>query len=418
MSTYGNLLSEYSPQMELGGFGETGGGVLSPSQEMELASEFMDVENEEELEQFLGDLIGHIGHTLGKIVKSPVGQAVGGVLKQVAKTALPIAGGALGGFVGGPIGAMIGSNLASMAGGALGLELEGLSAEDREFEASRQFIRFAGQTIANALESGEYGNPEAVAHRAAVESARVYAPGLMNIDSFAGNFNHQEKDKGRYDMNHDIDRTQAGFAHESGRYYHRRGGGPVFNEEEHANLAASLMDVNSEEELEYFLGDVISGAANAVGKFINSPTGQALGSGLKDVAKQLLPVAGQALGTYVGGGTGGQIGGALGSAAAGLFEAESGEQEWEAANTFVKLAGEAAKNAAEMPAGDPATVAKTAIIEAAKVHAPEIVPVLTGAAHAHHMGHHPGHCGCGHHHHHHRSGQWYRQGKQIVLTGV
>jgi uncharacterized protein (DUF697 family) len=417
MSTYGNLLSEYSPQMEFAGFEETPReGILSHSQEMELASEFLDVENEQELEQFLGDLIGHVGHALGKIVKSPIGKAIGGVLKKVAKTALPIAGGALGGFVGGPIGAMIGSNLASMAGGALGLELEGLSAEDREFEATRQFIRFAGQTIANALDSGEYGDPAAVAHRAAVESARVYAPGLMDIDSFAGNFNHHEKDKGRYDMNHDIDRTQAGFSHEGGRYFPRRGG-TVFNEEEHANLAASLMEVNSEQELEYFLGDVISGAASAVGKFINSPTGQALGSGLKDVAKQLLPVAGQALGTYVGGGTGGQIGGALGSAAAGMFEMESGEQEWEAASTFVKLAGEAAKNVAEMPPGDPATVAKTAIIEAAKVHAPHIVPILTGMAHGHHPGHHPGQGGCGHHHHH-PSGQWYRHGKRIVLVGV
>ncbi len=215
-------------------------------------------------------------------------------------------------------------------------------------------------------------------------------------------------------MNHDIDRTQAGFSHEGGRYFPRRGGGPVFNEEEHANLASSLMEVNSEEELEYFLGDVISGAASAVGKFINSPTGQALGSGLKDVAKTLLPVAGQALGTYVGGGTGGQIGGALGSAAAGMFEMESGEQEWEAASTFVKLAGDAAKNAAEMPPGDPTTVAKTAIIEAAKVHAPHILPVLTGMAH----GQHPGQGACGHHHHHHQQGQWYRHGKRIVLVGV
>jgi hypothetical protein len=417
MSTYTNLLSEYTPQMEYAGFESPGDGVLSPGHEMELASEFLDVENEEELEQFLGDLIGHVGHALGKIVKSPIGQAVGGVLKQVAKTALPIAGGALGGFVGGPIGAMIGSNLASMAGGALGLELEGLSAEDREFEASRQFIRFAGQTIANALQSGAYGDPEAIAHRAAVESARVYAPGLMDIDSFAGSFNHQEKDKGRYDMSHDIDRTQTGFGHGGGRYFPRQQGGPVFNETDHANLAASLMEVNSEEELEYFLGDVISGAASAVGKFINSPTGQALGNGLKDVAKQLLPVAGQALGTYVGGGTGGQIGGALGSAAAGMFEMESGELEWEAANTFVKLAGEAARNAAQMPAGDPATVAKTAIIEAAKVHAPGIVPALTGERHGHHPGH-AGHGGCGPHHHGHHSGQWYRHGKRIILVGV
>jgi hypothetical protein len=188
MSTYGNPLTEYSPQMEFfdgsqgSGFtDESRAGVLSDSDEMELAAEFLEVENDAELEQFLGDLISHVGSALGQFVKSPVGHAVGGVLKTVAKAALPIAGAALGGLVGGPPGALIGGNLASMAGSALGLELEGLSPEDREFEASKRFIRFAGQTVANALQADPGADPEAAAHAAAVESARVYAPGLMDI---------------------------------------------------------------------------------------------------------------------------------------------------------------------------------------------------------------------------------------------
>jgi uncharacterized protein (DUF697 family) len=188
MSTYPNPLTDYSPQMEFSdGFAgsrptnEARGGVLSDSDEMELASEFLEIGSEAELDQFLGDLVDHIGSTLGKIVNSPTGNAVGGILKQVAKTALPIAGGALGGFVGGPVGAMIGSNLASVAGSALGLELEGLSQEDREFEATKQFIRFAGETVANALQAPPAADPEAAAHMAAVEAARVHAPGLMNI---------------------------------------------------------------------------------------------------------------------------------------------------------------------------------------------------------------------------------------------
>jgi hypothetical protein len=188
MSTYPNPLTDYSPQMEFSG-GTAGtrfapeprGGVLSDSDEMELASEFLEIANEAELDQFLGDLVGQIGSTLGKLVNSPIGHAVGGILKQVAKTALPIAGGALGGFVGGPVGAMIGSNLASVAGSALGLELEGLSPEDKEFEATKQFIRFAGETVANALQAAPDADPAAVAQRAAVEAARVHAPGLMNI---------------------------------------------------------------------------------------------------------------------------------------------------------------------------------------------------------------------------------------------
>lgn len=188
MSTYTNPLTDYSPQMEFAGgpseawlANEPRHGVLDESEEMELAAEFLDLADEGELENFLGDLVHKIGSALGGIAKSPVGQAIGGVLKTVARTALPIAGGALGTFVGGPVGGMIGSNLASMAGSALGLELEGLSPEDQEFEASRRFIRFATQAITNALQSGAQGDPEEIAHRAAVDAARDYAPGLMNI---------------------------------------------------------------------------------------------------------------------------------------------------------------------------------------------------------------------------------------------
>jgi uncharacterized protein (DUF697 family) len=188
MSTYSNPLTDYSPQMELlenlpgrNWQRKRYGGVLSETDEMELVSELLEVADEAELEQFLGDLIDGIGSTLGKIVNSPVGKAIGGVLKTVAKTALPIAGGALGTYVGGPIGGMIGSNLASMAGNALGLELEGLSPEDQEFEATKQFIRFAAQAIVNALQAAPSGDPESVARAAAVEAARIHAPGLIDI---------------------------------------------------------------------------------------------------------------------------------------------------------------------------------------------------------------------------------------------
>jgi hypothetical protein len=208
MSTYSNPLTDYSPQMEYSG-GYSGGhfprrhhsGVLSDSQEMEYAAEFLDVNDEAELEQFLGNFIGGIGSTLGKIVKSPIGQAVGGVLKDVAKTALPIAGGALGTFVGGPVGGMIGSSLAGMAGSALGLELEGLSPEDKEFEATKQFIRFAGQTVANALQAPPGADPEEVAHAAAVEAARIHAPGLMH--GAGHGWHHRRHQMGRWVRHHD-----------------------------------------------------------------------------------------------------------------------------------------------------------------------------------------------------------------------
>jgi hypothetical protein len=188
MSTFGNPLTEYSPQMEafeypqgeLESAGESGSEVFGENELMELAAELLEVTNEQELDHFLGDLIKRAGSAVGTFVRSPVGQAIGGVLKSAAKTALPIAGGALGAYVGGPLGAQIGSSLGSMAGQALGLELEGLSQEDREFEATKQFVKFAGETVKNALSAPPNIDPATAAKAAAAEAARIHAPGLFS----------------------------------------------------------------------------------------------------------------------------------------------------------------------------------------------------------------------------------------------
>ncbi|HZQ51493.1 MAG TPA: hypothetical protein VFB14_04800 [Bryobacteraceae bacterium] len=185
MSSYSNPLTEYSPQMEGFEYSEfdfagSAPGPFSAHEEMELAAELLDAANEQELDQFLGDLISKAGKAISNFAHSSVGQAIGGVLKKAAKVALPIAGGALGTFLGGPVGSAIGSSLANVAGNALGLELEGLSPEDREFEAARQFIRFAGQAAKNAADAPAGGDPQATAHKAALDAARIYAPGLID----------------------------------------------------------------------------------------------------------------------------------------------------------------------------------------------------------------------------------------------
>lgn len=162
-------------------YGETGwsGEVFGEAELMELAAELLEVRDEAELDRFLGDLIKKAGRAIGSVVRSPVGQAVGGILKGAAKKALPLAGAALGGWVGGPLGAKVGSGLASMAGQALGLELEGLSQEDREFEAAKQFVRFAGETVKKAASAPPSVAPPTVAQRAAVSAAQQHAPGLL-----------------------------------------------------------------------------------------------------------------------------------------------------------------------------------------------------------------------------------------------
>jgi hypothetical protein len=156
-----------------------GEGPFDPATEMELTSNFLEIGDEQELDQFLGDLIKKAGRSVGKFVKSPAGQALTGILKSAASQALPVLGGAVGTAFGGPAGGMIGSQLASSAGGLFGLELEGLSPEDREWEVARQFVKFAGDAAAKAAQAPPTASPQTVARSAAVSAARKHAPGLL-----------------------------------------------------------------------------------------------------------------------------------------------------------------------------------------------------------------------------------------------
>ena len=164
----------YESEEEWGSSGE----VFGEGELLELTAELLEINSEEELNYFLGKLVKKAAGAIGKVVRSPVGKALGGVLKTVARKALPIAGGALGGMVGGPLGAKIGSGLASFAGKAIGLEAEFLNQEDREYEGAKQFVRIAGDTVKNALNSGAT-NPQAAAQNAVVQATKTLAPGLL-----------------------------------------------------------------------------------------------------------------------------------------------------------------------------------------------------------------------------------------------
>lgn len=158
--------------------------VASPfneMQEMELATELLSVSNEAELNQFLGNLIQKAGSAVGRFVSSPTGQALGGILKQAAKQALPVVGDAIGGYFGGPTGATIGKRLATAGGDLLGLEFEGMSQEDREFELARRFVRFGGASARRAALRPAGANPISVARQAALLAARSILPGLYGM---------------------------------------------------------------------------------------------------------------------------------------------------------------------------------------------------------------------------------------------
>jgi hypothetical protein len=158
---------------------EYGGSSMGELMEDELASEFLEISNDQELDHFLGSLISKAAKGIGKFIASPAGKALGGMLKQVAKKALPIAGGALGTFIGGPAGGALGGKLASMAGDAFGLETEGLSGEDHDFEVAKRYVRLAHDAARRMAAAPPTANPHAAAKAAIVEAAKKHAPGLL-----------------------------------------------------------------------------------------------------------------------------------------------------------------------------------------------------------------------------------------------
>ena len=146
-------------------------GTFNEADEMELAAELLSVSNEAELDQFLGKLI----KKAGGFVSSALGKDLMDQVKGLAAKAMPILGSAVGNMIVPGVGGVAGGKL---AGSMLGLELEGLSYEDQEFEVARQIVRLGSAAARNAAQAAPYGPPEQVAHEAFSAAARQYAPGL------------------------------------------------------------------------------------------------------------------------------------------------------------------------------------------------------------------------------------------------
>jgi hypothetical protein len=123
---------------------------------------------------------------------------------------------------------------------------------------------------------------------------------------------------------HDIGRTtlESEYGHEGEYFEFGNEGESPFSEAEEAELAAELLGVTTEAELNHFLGDLIGRAGRAIGGFVRSPIGQALGQGLKGIARQALPTVGRMIGSRIGGPAGGQIGSQLAGAAGRFFGLE------------------------------------------------------------------------------------------------
>lgn len=182
---------------------------------------------------------------------------------------------------------------------------------------------------------------------------------------------------------HDIDRTTMEYGQETSSFegeqfeFGQGEWGHEMNEQQEAEFANELLNVNSEAELDRFLGDFIRKVGSVAGKVIRSPVGQALGGVLKGVAKKALPLAGGALGGFFGGPLGAKIGSGLASAAGGALglegEMNGEDREFEGARQFVRLAADTVNRAAQAGAGDPRAIAQNAALAAARQHAPGLL---------------------------------------------
>jgi len=382
--------------------------------EIELAAELLSVSNEQELDEFFGKLLRR---GRGRL-RSPARRKLRNLLRRGTRRVLPFAGSV-------PVDPFAGDDAppdvnpdASDDGDApdldpqqmFGIETEGLSPEDRDLEIARRVVRLGGDA-AQRLSDAPSGDAAQAARRALLDAAQRHAPGLAShmresarnplvppsgrSNDSAGRWirdrgaivllgvhpSTPNDDKGEPPM-HDLDRTLRSQESEGERYDFEAElfgesegdyeGETAISEEAELDLAAELLAVSDENELDQFIGGLLKRAGRAVLPVLKKY--------VKPLARKIIPFAGKAIGGYFGGPAGAAIGGKLGSYASSLFEVDfesmDGEtQDLEVARHFVRFATAAANNAASSmgTGGNPATVARAAVIRAARTHAPGLI---------------------------------------------
>jgi hypothetical protein len=167
--------------------------TFSETMQMELASELLNIQTEEELDMFLGKLLKKAGKLVKKVSKIALPGPLGKVLKGIAKKVLPMAGGAIGGMFVPGLGNVVGKAVGDMASKTFEMEFEGMSQEDQEFEKAKAFVRFAGNAGVRSALLRPNLPPRAKAKVALKHAARKYAPGLLrktpNRRTFRNNVN-------------------------------------------------------------------------------------------------------------------------------------------------------------------------------------------------------------------------------------
>jgi hypothetical protein len=167
-------------QEAMGGYGEAApSGELTDAQELALASEVLGISNEEELEQFLGDLWDAAKTAASSAYNSNVVQAAIPGLKAVGTAVLPKAAGWLADRYAPGTGGIARAGVQAAVDQWLKEELEGLSGEDREFEVARRYARFVNDVLRRAAQVPDRVPPRVAAQVVLRDAAREHVPGLV-----------------------------------------------------------------------------------------------------------------------------------------------------------------------------------------------------------------------------------------------
>lgn len=113
-------------------------GFPATSRSSELAAGLLDVVSESELEDFVGGLVAETARNAGRSIPAGTARALVASLTTTAERTLPTLTVALGDErrPAAPVAAQTAARI-------FGVEPEGMSAEDRDFEIARRFVRFA-----------------------------------------------------------------------------------------------------------------------------------------------------------------------------------------------------------------------------------------------------------------------------------
>jgi uncharacterized protein (DUF697 family) len=379
--------NELSPEFEFeNGYNAESNYELSPEfefenqefemNEFELSQELMGISNEFEFTSWLKKVAKKAAGAASSFLASPTGQQAIGALGSIAKKTLPGLASKAGGWAGGKVGGFFGR---ANYGSKLGQQLGNQGAQ-AAIDRYPDFVKFITEALGNMSQEFETGTLTSV-KPAIVAAAKKHYPIILKVRGTlrATQVNNEFEYNNEFETNNEFEYNNEMYgemSHETnGEISHNEG---TFNEVTEMELASELLTIQSEMELDQFLGKLFKKAVGAATNFARSSTGRALGGMLKGLAKKALPLAGKALGTFLAPGIGTAIGGALGTAAGNLFELEleglsAEDREFETARAFIRFAGNSARRATRNNGSDPSSAARTAILHSARRYAPGLL---------------------------------------------